>query len=46
MNKMVTMNEEAFEGFATNLSKHVVDLEDCGPFEVFVEVNLSSLIMV
>ena len=39
MNKMVTMNEEAFEEVATNLNKHVVDLEDCGLFEVFVEVN-------
>ena len=41
MNKLVTMNEEneAPEEVASNLSKYVVDLEDCGPFEIFVEVN-------
>eukprot|EP00090_Calanus_glacialis_P035219 TRINITY_DN6016_c0_g1_i4.p1 TRINITY_DN6016_c0_g1~~TRINITY_DN6016_c0_g1_i4.p1 ORF type:complete len:319 (-),score=91.45 TRINITY_DN6016_c0_g1_i4:136-1092(-) len=45
MNRLVTMNEEkeAPEEVASNLSKYVVDLEDCGPFEIFVEGDLDKL---
>ena len=38
------MNEEkeSVEDVTFALSKYVADLEDCGPFEVYVEVSIET----